>query len=127
METKNDIQKEYSTCLENFAFAETMQKNLDQQETHLFISRLPDNKSRLWTAEGSEYQVNKIIASLMTLHRCADCAIRCRAKAKPHSLFARIHRWHMTWWPGWKIYQAELRARGARVMAGEKIFIQEKM
>jgi len=48
------------------------------------------------------------------VHRCADCSIRCRAVAKPHSLFAHIHRWHMTWWPGWKIYQAKLRACGAR-------------
>jgi len=33
------------------------------------------------------------------VHRCADCSIRCKAAEKPHSLFARIHRWHMTWWP----------------------------
>jgi hypothetical protein len=51
------------------------------------------------------------------VHRCADCSIRCTAVAKPHSLFARIHRWHRTWWPGWKIYQAELRARDARATA----------
>jgi hypothetical protein len=46
------------------------------------------------------------------LHRCADCPIRCRAVANPRSLFARIHRWHAIWWPGWKAYQAELHARG---------------
>ena len=44
------------------------------------------------------------------VHRCADCSIRCKARAKPQSLFARIHRWHMSWWPGWKAYQ-EMRAR----------------
>jgi hypothetical protein len=51
------------------------------------------------------------------LHRCADCPIRCQAVAKPHSLFARIHRWHSTWWPGWKRYLAELRAHGANATA----------
>ena len=51
------------------------------------------------------------------LHRCEDCSIRCKAVAKPRSLFARIHRWHKTWWPGWKAYQTELRARGVRATA----------
>ena len=51
------------------------------------------------------------------LHRCDDCPIRRRAIAKPHSLFARIHRWHATWWPGWKAYQRRLRARGPRATA----------
>jgi hypothetical protein len=55
-----------------------------------------------------------MIENVMKLHRCSDCSIRCRAVAKPHSLFARIHRWHMTWWPGWKIYQAELRSRSPK-------------
>ena len=57
---------------------------------------------------------NEVIINIMKLHQCSNCSIRCRAVAKPRSLFARIHRWHMTWWPGWKIYQAELRARSAR-------------
>ena len=56
---------------------------------------------------------DEIIENLMKLHPCASCSIRCKAIAKPHSLFARIHRWHKTWWPGWKIYQAELRSRRA--------------
>ena len=52
-----------------------------------------------------------MVERIMSLHPCAHCAIRCKGEAKPHSLFARIHRWHHTWWPGWKIYQAELRAQ----------------
>ena len=51
------------------------------------------------------------------VHRCADCPIRCRAVAKPHSIFARIHRWHATWWPGWKAHQARQRAHGASAPA----------
>ena len=50
-------------------------------------------------------------------YHCAGCPIRRRAAAKPQSLFARIHRWHATWWPGWKAYQAELHPRGARARA----------
>ncbi len=55
-----------------------------------------------------------MIESLMKLHKCAHCPIGCRGTRKPRSLFGRIHRWHATWWPGWKMYQAELRVRGAK-------------
>jgi hypothetical protein len=36
---------------------------------------------------------------------------------RPHSIFARVHRWHRTWWPGWKIYTEELHADSARATA----------
>ncbi len=52
-----------------------------------------------------------MIESIMNLHRCEDCQIRCQGNKKPKSFFARIHRWHRTWWPGWKIYQEELRSQ----------------
>jgi len=58
----------------------------------------------------------EMIESLMKLHKCADCSIRCKASRKPGSLFARIHRWHATWWPGWKLYQAELGVRRAKAV-----------
>jgi len=40
------------------------------------------------------------------LHNCADCPICQMAMKKPRSIFARIHAWHKTWWPGWKAHQA---------------------
>jgi hypothetical protein len=55
-----------------------------------------------------------IVERVMSLHPCADCPIRCKAVEHPHSFFARIHRWHSSWWPGYKIYQAKLRAHGAK-------------
>ena len=48
------------------------------------------------------------------VHRCADCPIRRMATKKPHSLFARIHAWHKTWWPGWKAHQARANAFACR-------------
>ena len=51
-----------------------------------------------------------MVKQIMKLHCREDCPIRCNAIKKPHSLFARIHRWHKTWWLGWKIFQAELRS-----------------
>ncbi len=45
------------------------------------------------------------------VHNCADCPIRRLAAQKPHSVFARIHAWHHTWWPGWQAYRARACAR----------------
>jgi len=42
--------------------------------------------------------------------QCTNCPIRRQAQRKPHSIFARIHRWHSGWCPGWKAYQAQLHA-----------------
>lgn len=44
---------------------------------------------------------------------CANCPIRAKAEARPKSLIARLWRWHTTWCPGWKAYQAELAQEGA--------------
>ncbi len=44
------------------------------------------------------------------VHNCADCPIRKMAMKRPHSIFARLHAWHATWWPGWKAHQARVRA-----------------
>ncbi len=46
--------------------------------------------------------------------RCEDCSMRRRAEANPHSLLSKLWRWHTTWCPGWKAYQAELAKRQAK-------------
>ena len=53
------------------------------------------------------------------IHNCADCPIRKMAMKRPRSIFARLHAWHATWWPGWKAHQARARAinAGARIQA----------
>ncbi len=51
------------------------------------------------------------------VHRCADCPIRKMAVKRPHSLFARIHGWHRTWWPAWKAHQMRTCAQAAKVNA----------
>ena len=58
-----------------------------------------------------------MVEQIMSLHRCEDCPIRCRAVKKPASIFGRIHRWHRTWWPGYKIYQREQQTRAAKAAA----------
>ena len=45
------------------------------------------------------------------VHNCADCPIRRLAAQKQHSVFARMHAWHHTWWPGWQAYRARICAR----------------
>jgi hypothetical protein len=53
------------------------------------------------------------------IHNCADCPIRKKAMKRQHSIFARLHAWHATWWPGWKAHQVRARAlsAGARIQA----------
>ncbi len=52
------------------------------------------------------------------VHNCADCPIRREAMKQPRSVFARIHAWHTTWWPGWKAHQA--RQCAYRAAAGTR-------
>jgi len=39
---------------------------------------------------------------------CADCPMRKKAEANPKALLSRLWKWHTTWCPGWKAYQASL-------------------
>jgi hypothetical protein len=47
----------------------------------------------------------------MSEFNCENCSLRKKAEAKPKSLIARFWRWHTTWCPGWKAYQAHLQAQ----------------
>jgi hypothetical protein len=51
------------------------------------------------------------------VHSCAECPIRQLAIKHPKSIFARLHIWHKTWWPGWKAHQARACAFTAGVKA----------
>jgi hypothetical protein len=39
---------------------------------------------------------------------CETCPMRKKAEANPKSFWSRLWRWHTTWCPGWKAYQAHL-------------------
>lgn len=53
----------------------------------------------LVTIPNSAFLIEKV-------HRCADCPVRQVAIKHPKSIFARLHIWHKSWWPGWKAHQA---------------------
>jgi hypothetical protein len=42
---------------------------------------------------------------------CETCPMRKRSEANPASIWSRLWRWHTTWCPGWKSYQAHLNAK----------------
>ncbi len=60
----------------------------------------------LGTIARSAYVIEKV-------HNCAECPIRKLAIKQPHSIFARLHAWHRTWWPAWKVHQARVCALNA--------------
>ena len=117
MKDNKNNQKEFNTCLEDSSFAEMLQKKMEQQGTGSLISRFPDEQVTLLIDKRSKNRKDIIIENIMKLHQCVDCPVRRRATEKPHSIFARIHRWHRTWWPGWKIYQAGSHVRNCKTMA----------
>jgi hypothetical protein len=47
-------------------------------------------------------------SSLEKVFACETCPMRQKAEANPKTLKARLWRWHTTWCPGWKAYQAHL-------------------
>lgn len=57
--------------------------------------------------------ISKSALIIEKIHRCEDCPIRTLGHKHPHSIFARLHTWHTTWWPGWKAHQARACARRA--------------
>lgn len=44
----------------------------------------------------------------MKTHSCESCYFRRYSERKPHSIVARLWRWHTKWCPGWKAYQRDL-------------------
>jgi hypothetical protein len=63
-------------------------------------------KPDLGTIARSAFVIDKV-------HNCADCPIRRLAAKRPQSIFARLHTWHKTWWPGWQVHQARTCAYSA--------------
>jgi hypothetical protein len=114
--------EESSTCLEDLLITETMKKRKSQLWAGPLAGRRADDQDGSPTQKGSGNAGHGILESLMKVHPCSDCVLRRRAAAKPHSFLARLHCWHRTWWPGWKIYQAELRAHcGETAMKNDSI------
>jgi hypothetical protein len=35
---------------------------------------------------------------------CQTCIFRKKYDHNPHSILARLWKWHTGWWPGWKSY-----------------------
>ncbi len=58
--------------------------------------------------------IAKSACMIEKIHSCAGCPIRKMAMKRPRSIFARLHAWHATWWPGWKAHQARTCALSAR-------------
>jgi hypothetical protein len=59
----------------------------------------------------------KVAHFIEKVHSCAECPIRQLAIKHPKSVFARLHIWHKTWWPGWKAHQARACAFAAGAKA----------
>lgn len=39
---------------------------------------------------------------------CETCPMRKKAEENPKGFMSRLWRWHTSWCPGWKAYQAHL-------------------
>lgn len=58
----------------------------------------------------NEKHINPVLSKgamlIDKVHPCTDCPLRKLALQRPESVFAKIHTWHKTWWPGWQAHQA---------------------
>lgn len=50
--------------------------------------------------------IGRTAKTIDKIHPCTNCPMRLMAIQQPKSVFAGIHNWHKTWWPGWKAHQA---------------------
>ncbi|MBP1598291.1 MAG: hypothetical protein H6Q05_3668 [Acidobacteria bacterium] len=48
------------------------------------------------------------MADRSSKHHCENCSWRKYAERKPHTILARLWKWHTGWCPGWKAYQKAL-------------------
>jgi hypothetical protein len=60
--------------------------------------------------------IGKSALLIEKVHSCTNCPMRQMAIKQPESIFAKIHAWHKTWWPGWKAHRA--RTCSFAAMAG---------
>jgi hypothetical protein len=121
-----DHRGEFGTCMEDLLVAEAMNKGKSRRETGSPFATPSDVPGRSKTDRKSGHSGQVIVETLLKAHRCSDCAIRRRAAGRPQSVPARIHRWHKSWWPGWKIHQTELRT-GAAGSTARTHFMEETL
>ena len=64
----------------------------------------------------------------MNLHDCENCRIRAYSERKPHSIIARIWKWHTKWCPLLKAHERKL-AKKLDVICTSKVCpgTEEKM
>ena len=107
MRETNHDQRAASAPVEEISFGATNQPSGGYAAEA--VGRFPDAPDFVSTGGMLKASKQSLLETISRLHPCAACSIRCRAAAHPASFFNTIHLWHKKWWPGWKIYQAELR------------------
>ncbi len=114
MENRTLYHQEVSTCLEDPDFAQAIRRERHQAECGVPENGVSDEKNGLQEAEKSVPPGRGIVGCVTRLHPCSGCMIRRLGEEKPGSLFSALHRWHKTWWPGWKIHLYENRVRAGK-------------
>jgi hypothetical protein len=115
MEEKMESQKpeEIYTCLEDVIVKGRAREAGETAGPKLDKNAVPGEKKE------PKNRRHEMVESIMKLHPCATCAIKRKAAQNPDSIFAGIHAWHKTWWPGWKMYRDGLQTRCANAQGVE--------
>jgi hypothetical protein len=98
----------FDVCLADILVAESLKKRENLQEEASSRDPERDVPNRAGEAVRSGGRTDGIARAIAKVHPCSGCGIRRRAETQPSSVFGRLHRWHRSWWPGWKIHQAAL-------------------